>query len=432
MLTDLQPDRLTNNSRPRSFRGAARLRSEIAVSRRAGRLNSGNDRAISSRDAAAVARSCLPNLGITRLARVTGLDRIGVPVWTAIRPNALSLSVSQGKGIDDDAAVASAIFEAAELTVAEREQPCAFQATLTELAESRPKFLDATRYLRRGARGPTSDERVSWIEGLDLLSGDAVLVPEDVARIADVPGCRYWQTSDGLGTGSNILEAAIHGICEIVERDAMALWSLKSDADVGRCEIAIGDLDSDEIEGIADQITSAGLRVRLFDATSDTLVPTYLAVLMEKERPDNGVRFVDVASGSGTHPVAARAALRAITEAAQTRLTTITGSRDDVDPREYGRLLSPDLRVYVGSGVLSPNRVMTVGYSGERSLPSYLDWLIERVRAVGVRTLALVELAAPDFPFMVARAIAPDLEQDPRSGNRRPGSRFLSALLGVR
>jgi ribosomal protein S12 methylthiotransferase accessory factor len=153
---------------------------------------------------------------------------------------------------------------------------------------------------------------------------------------------------------------------------------------------------------------------------------------MENERPAATVDFVDVASGSGTHPVAARAALRAITEAVQTRLTTITGSRDDVDPGEYSRPLPPDLRVYVGAGIFPENRVAAVGYSGERSLPSYLNWLVERVRMAGVRTLALVELAAPDFPFVVARVIAPDFEQDPRSGSRRPGRRLLSAMLGAR
>mgnify|MGYP006149433749 FL=1 len=33
-------------------------------------------------------------LGVTRLADVTGLDRIGIPVFQAVRPLSLSLSVS--------------------------------------------------------------------------------------------------------------------------------------------------------------------------------------------------------------------------------------------------------------------------------------------------------------------------------------------------
>ena len=34
----------------------------------------------------------MPHFGITRLANVTGLDRIGLPVYVAIRPNARSLA----------------------------------------------------------------------------------------------------------------------------------------------------------------------------------------------------------------------------------------------------------------------------------------------------------------------------------------------------
>ncbi|MEJ0097007.1 MAG: hypothetical protein WDM84_02395 [Bauldia sp.] len=51
------------------------------------------------------------------------------------------------------------------------------------------------------------------------------------------------------------------------------------------------------------------------------------------------------------------------------------------------------------------------------------------MKAAGVRTLALAPFEAADFPFVVARAVSPDLEQDPRSGNRRPGRRLLAAML---
>jgi ribosomal protein S12 methylthiotransferase accessory factor len=415
---------------PRPLPGAARLRSEIAALG-AGPVDAGSDRALSSAEAATVARSCLAALGITRLARVTGLDRIGIPVWTAIRPNALSLSVSQGKGVDDDAAIASAIFEAAELAIAERPHPATFVATRAGLAAAGRKAMDDTRFLRRNEIALASDEPASWVEGLDLFSGDPIAVPEDVLRMADIPDCRYVQSSDGLGTGSNILEAAIHGICEVVERDAMALWSLRSDEDVARREVAVAGLDSHEANAVMEKIRAAGLRLRLFDATSDTLVPTYLAVLMENDRAGASLKYVDVASGSGAHPIASRAALRAITEAVQTRLTTITGSRDDVDPSEYARPLPADLGLYARpeAGI---TRIPGAGYAGARSLPAYLDWLVARLSAAGIRTLALVELEAPEFPFVVARVIAPDLEQDPRSGNRRPGRRLLAAMMGVR
>ena len=53
-------------------------------------------------------------MGITRLANITGLDRIGIPVAIAVRPNSRSVSVSQGKGYDLPQAMASALMEACE------------------------------------------------------------------------------------------------------------------------------------------------------------------------------------------------------------------------------------------------------------------------------------------------------------------------------
>ena len=52
-----------------------------------------------------------PEFGITRIADVTGLDRIGIPVAIAVRPSALSISVSQGKGTTIESAMMGAIME---------------------------------------------------------------------------------------------------------------------------------------------------------------------------------------------------------------------------------------------------------------------------------------------------------------------------------
>jgi ribosomal protein S12 methylthiotransferase accessory factor len=61
----------------------------------------------------------LQAMGITRLANVTGLDVIGIPVYMAVRPNSRSITVSQGKGLDREAARVSALMESAEAWHAE-------------------------------------------------------------------------------------------------------------------------------------------------------------------------------------------------------------------------------------------------------------------------------------------------------------------------
>src|SRR5712672_2570267 len=72
-------------------------------------------------------------MGITRLGNITGLDRIGIPVAVAVRPNSRSVSVSQGKGLELPQAMASALMEATEGFHAEEIGPCR-RATYRELS----------------------------------------------------------------------------------------------------------------------------------------------------------------------------------------------------------------------------------------------------------------------------------------------------------
>jgi len=73
-------------------------------------------------------------MGITRLGNLTGLDRIGIPVTVAVRPNSRSVSVSQGKGVDVLQALASAMMEAVELFHGEDIAAYTRVATYRELA----------------------------------------------------------------------------------------------------------------------------------------------------------------------------------------------------------------------------------------------------------------------------------------------------------
>src|SRR5712692_8315682 len=72
----------------------------------------------------------LPRAGITRLADVTGLDWIGLPVYQAIRPNSRNISVSQGKGLTRAQAKVSALMESLESFHAEEIARSGVRATV--------------------------------------------------------------------------------------------------------------------------------------------------------------------------------------------------------------------------------------------------------------------------------------------------------------
>lgn len=90
----------------------------------------------------------LDQVGITRIADVTWLDEIGIPVYQAIRPDSWSLCVSQGKGLTGDLAKVSAVMESIELWHAER-MPAA--RSLHPRANSRPNSDIRSRSFRSPA-----------------------------------------------------------------------------------------------------------------------------------------------------------------------------------------------------------------------------------------------------------------------------------------
>src|SRR5438876_10443588 len=74
----------------------------------------GTDRTVSPGETVERIRPFMPAMGITRIANVTGLDCIGIPVVMVCRPNSRSIAVSQGKGTTLIAAKASGVMESIE------------------------------------------------------------------------------------------------------------------------------------------------------------------------------------------------------------------------------------------------------------------------------------------------------------------------------
>src|SRR5438132_3009357 len=109
-------------------------------------------------------------LGVTRVARVTGLDRSGVEVACAVRPGGHVLQISNGKGESWEEARASALSEAAELLAAERPRDLVYVAA-SDLPDAwEPEDLVAPRLW-------SAATRIAWRPARDLFTGRRGLVP---------------------------------------------------------------------------------------------------------------------------------------------------------------------------------------------------------------------------------------------------------------
>ncbi|HET9930083.1 MAG TPA: YcaO-like family protein, partial [Polyangiaceae bacterium] len=143
----------------------------------------------------------MPELGITRLANITGLDCVGIPVYLCVRPNARSLSVSQGKGVDNCAAKASALMESLENWHAERIRlPLRFESYAALKREG--AVMDIERLpLRRGGK-LALDRPMMWLEGWDILQNRAVWVPHEFVSMNTVrplqSGMTFYVSTNGL------------------------------------------------------------------------------------------------------------------------------------------------------------------------------------------------------------------------------------------
>jgi YcaO-like protein with predicted kinase domain len=387
----------------------------------------GTHRLTAPADTLARVRPRAARMGITRVGNITGLDHIGIPVAIAVRPNSRSVSVSQGKGLDLTQAMASALMEAAEGFHAE-EIDAGRQARYHDLA-AQATVVDPLTLCGTGA--PFNPEAaIDWIEGCDLLHRAPCWLPaETVHTDYTRPFDGYFLAgSNGLASGNHPVEALIAAICELVERDGLALWHAGGIAAQARSRLDPASIDDPDCAALLDCFAAAGMAVRIWSATSDVAVPAFLCQVRDPAPgdPQRLRRF----KGAGCHPDPAVALVRALTEAAQTRLTYIAGIRDDLLPAKYKE--SPDAEIadalFDALSTQSPPLAFNsiAGFAGD-DLAEDLRILLDRLQAVGVERVVAVDLTQPELAIPVMRVVVPGLEGDPRHPLYRPGRRARRA-----
>jgi YcaO-like protein with predicted kinase domain len=368
-----------------------------------------------------------PIMGITRVANVTGLDSIGIPVVMVCRPNSRSVTVSQGKGIDLASARASGLMEAAELYHAETITLPLRLCTYEELRYEH-NVIDVDE-LPRGSRSQFHPNlRLLWCQGHDLLNGESVFVPYEMVHtnyttpFPDGHGC-FAATSNGLASGNNMIEAISHGLCEVIERDATTLWKLCDDEKLETKGLDLRSVDDPICQEILGKLQRSGLSVAVWDITTDIDVATFACFIVPRD--NNAMWHCSVATGYGCHPAREIALVRALAEAAQVRLTAISGLRDDFRRDSYKQFLDPDVLAAVRnrtSASAPTRRFSDVPTSDGDTLEEDVEQELERIRNAGIRRVVMVDLTKPEFALPVVRIIVPGLEPILELGYR-PGRR---------
>lgn len=354
-------------------------------------------------------RPLLARLGITRVGVLTGLDTVGIPVAAAYRPNSRSIAVHQGKGRSLAAAKVSAVMEALECWHAETADPLLRLATADEIARH-GDAVAADRLPLTGRADPLTT-RLLWTEAVDIAASRPVWVPfEMVSADFTIPAPAgfgvFRQTTNGLACGNERVEAILQGLYEVVERDAVARWQGAAPEVQAACGVDAASVDGASSRWLLERFAQAGVAVRIWDVTTEIGLPAFMALACDAD----GVAGVEPEFGAGCHAVADVALARALAEAAQARVTRISGARDDFPPRSF----DTDARAARHAAAqrfmrMTPTRAFQA-VRGADSAEADLDAALRRLGRAGFSQVACVDLTRTDIGIPVARIIIPGVQ----------------------
>lgn len=340
-------------------------------------------------------------------------------MFQAIRPEARSLATTMGRGGTRRAAIASALMEAIETHVAETIAGGPVR-TLAELGEA------ALGLWHRDARDPLAVRLAPavprrWIDGVDLATGAARLVPFDlVSQDLTGPAMPDTLTSTvGLASGGSRDEALASALAELLEHDLESDWRRAPAGERRRGEIDPGSVTDPAVRDALDRIGRAGCGVRLWSLGQDWGIAAILCFLLDG---DGSATRLPPVGGGGCHPDRAIAALRAIQEAAQARAALISGARDDLSADHYAEPRAKAVELLLsslcfGPGPLAWRSVPTVSRPGPAQA---LAAVAAVARARSPLPLIAVTLPSPHPSLHIVKVAAPGLRMAERGAPDRP------------
>ena len=329
--------------------------------------------------ALAASRSC----GVTRLADITGLDRLGLPVWQAVRPAGRAFSVHQGKGASHEEARIGALCEAMESHCAENAPAdgprCSFAALPP--AERAPELGD---YCRSRDSVPGSAEPVQWCRAADLLTGRLLWLPHPLVSLDYTCGLPslFDRSSLGLGAGPQEESALETSLLEVIERDSMGAWERLDAAAKVASSVEPETIPFSWFQSWRARFESLDIGLEVFAAETIVGIAAFKCVIGGAAEFGAAYRRF---TGSAAHGDPEIALFKALAEAMQSRLTLIAGVRDDILPSYYAR---PSASAPVGA----IPRERCRAWRATEPVPCDSATLAERLAAAGYPQVAVRRL----------------------------------------
>ncbi|MGB9927439.1 MAG: YcaO-related McrA-glycine thioamidation protein [Methanosarcina sp.] len=359
----------------------------------------------------------IKKIGVTRIADITNLDRLGIPIFSSIRPTAArgAISIYSGKGSTEQRARISAIMESFERCLAERSginANIAGEINAPVLVESYSNAKNSYNLLDPHAlllpQPYVPQTLMEWVGAYDLMNKEEIFVSANaVYHPYDAPGqCQklFLSNTNGLASGNVLEEAILHGLLEVIERDAIS--KAQFSRDLGR-EIVLTEADGYLYE-LTQKFKNADIELRVWLVPSDVGIPTVIAATDDTRLKDPALLVM----GAGSHLKPEIAIARAITEAAQSRVVQIQGAREDTDREGFIRSVGYDRMKRLNWFWFNDGEKISISevqdISGN-SPAENIDLILEKLKGIAEKVL-VVDLSREEVAVPVVRVIIPGFE----------------------
>ena len=374
----------------------------------------------------------LRTAGITRITEITHLDRVKIPVFSSIRPTAQSggVSVYAGKGATVEQARASAMMEGFERYSAEKQDIDQEKISISTYNEIKNESVlnPNDLLLPKSFENQNIEmQKLEWIEAEEIISECPILVPANAVFHPYIPNreikpsamAMFKGNTNGLASGNVIEEAVLHGIFEVVERDA---WSIFELTKRNKKQIDLDTIENETVSELVEKFTSQGIKIKLMDITADLKIPTIVASADDTVLKDAALLTL----GVGTHLNPEIAAIRALSEVAQSRATQIHGTREDTVRADFMRKAGYEnmKRTNKDYFVEEDEKINLSDIENKitGSIKKDIEVSIEEVQKAGLDKVIYYDLTREEIGVNVARVIIPKAElyclDEERLGNR--------------
>jgi oxazoline/thiazoline synthase len=220
----------------------------------------------------------------------------------------------------------------------------------------------------------------------------------------------YNVDSNGLAAGNVLEEAILQGFFEVIERDALSIWWYNR---LKRPSVDLDSFHNSYFDALREYYLSIGREFWVLDLTTDSTIPTCVAISRKTESEDEALTF-----GCGTHFDAGIAVSRALTEMNQALYLMESGriAGHAMSEREQfikmwnhkGRIkklpyLAPDPHVI-------PIKKGSYSQWYKDDLRDDLERCFEITQNMGLELL-VHDLTQPDIKLSVVKVIVPGLRQ---------------------